>query len=51
MCASAPGYQVNVGRDGDVLVILRTGGTKKRQQYDIEKARPYWRMALSGAEQ
>jgi len=27
-----PGYRVYFGRDGAVLVILLTGGTKKRQQ-------------------
>ena len=37
-----PGYRVYFGRDGDVLVILLTGGTKKRQQRDIEDARAYW---------
>jgi putative addiction module killer protein len=37
-----PGYRVYFGRDGDVLVILLTGGTKKRQQRDIENARTYW---------
>jgi putative addiction module killer protein len=26
-----PGYRVYFGHDGDVLVILLTGGTKKRQ--------------------
>ena len=31
-----PGYRVYFGRDGDVLVILLAGGTKKRQQSDIE---------------
>lgn len=35
--------RVYFGRDGDVLVILLTGGTKKRQQRDIEHARAYWR--------
>src|SRR3977135_974643 len=30
-----PGYRVYFGRDGDVLVILLTGGTKKSQQRDI----------------
>ena len=34
-----PGYRVYFGRDGDTLVILLTGGTKKRQQRDIEAAR------------
>ena len=37
-----PGYRVYFGRDGDVLVILLTGGTKKRQQRDIADARGYW---------
>ncbi len=30
------------GRDGDVLVILLAGGTKKRQQRDIESAQARW---------
>ncbi len=38
-----PGYRVYFGRDGDTLVILLTGGTKKRQQRDIDAARAYWR--------
>lgn len=37
-----PGYRVYFGRDGDTLVILLTGGTKKRQQRDIDAARAYW---------
>lgn len=37
-----PGYRVYFGRDGDVLVILLTGGTKKRQQRDIETAAMPW---------
>ena len=37
-----PGYRVNFGRDGDILVILLTGGTKKRQQRDIETAKKLW---------
>jgi len=37
-----PGYRVYLGRDGDVLVILLTGGTKKRQQRDIEAAKALW---------
>src|SRR5260370_23909545 len=39
-----PGYRVYFGRDGDALVILLTGGTKKRQQRDIETAKEYWRQ-------
>lgn len=37
-----PGYRVYFGRDGDVLVILLTGGTKRRQQRDIETAKDLW---------
>ena len=38
-----PGYRVYYGRDGDKIVILLTGGTKKRQQRDIDAAQDYWR--------
>ena len=38
-----PGYRVYFGKDGDKLVILLGGGTKKRQQTDIEKAKTLWR--------
>ena len=37
-----PGYRVYLGRDGDTLVILLAGGTKKRQQRDIEAAQRRW---------
>jgi putative addiction module killer protein len=37
-----PGYRVYFGRDGDVLVILLTGGTKKPTARDIGDARVYW---------
>jgi putative addiction module killer protein len=37
-----PGYRVYFGRDGETLVILLTGGTKKRQQRDINAAHAYW---------
>jgi putative addiction module killer protein len=37
------GYRVYFGRDGDTIVILLTGGTKKRQQPDIDAAKVYWR--------
>jgi putative addiction module killer protein len=37
-----PGYRVYFGRDGEVLVILLTGGTKKRQQRDIAMAIEMW---------
>src|ERR1700682_182236 len=38
-----PGYRVYFGPDGDTLVILLTGGTKKRQERDIDAAHAYWR--------
>jgi putative addiction module killer protein len=38
-----PGYRIYFGRDGETIVILLTGGTKKRQQRDIDAARAYWR--------
>ena len=37
-----PGYRVYFGRDGEAFVILLTGGTKKRQQGDIEAAKALW---------
>ena len=37
-----PGYRIYFGRDGDTIIILLTGGTKKRQQRDIDAARAYW---------
>jgi putative addiction module killer protein len=37
-----PGYRVYFGRDGERLVILLTGGTKQRQQRDIERAKELW---------
>ena len=37
-----PGYRVYFGKDGDRLVILLGGGTKKRQQQDINTALVNW---------
>jgi putative addiction module killer protein len=39
-----PGYRIYMGRDGDRLIILLGGGTKKRQQRDIEKAQALWQQ-------
>jgi putative addiction module killer protein len=33
-----PGYRLYLAQDGDTLIILFTGGTKKRQQADIDRA-------------
>lgn len=38
-----PGYRIYFGRDGDEWVILLAGGTKKRQQNDIDQAKVYWK--------
>ena len=37
-----PGYRVYFGKDGHEIVILLGGGTKKRQQRDIEAAQDRW---------
>jgi putative addiction module killer protein len=38
-----PGYRVYFGKDGDTPIILLGGGTKKRQQKDIQDARKIWK--------
>ena len=38
-----PGYRVYFGKDGERLVILLGGGTKKRQQTDIDAACALWK--------
>ena len=38
-----PGYRIYFGKDGDTLIILLGGGTKKRQKKDIEVAQTLWR--------
>jgi putative addiction module killer protein len=37
-----PGYRIYFGRDGATLIVLLAGGTKKRQQRDIEAAQERW---------
>lgn len=37
-----PGYRIYFGKDGPSVVILIGGGTKKRQQRDIEDAQACW---------
>ena len=36
------GYRVYFGKDGEELIILLGGGSKKRQNTDISKARACW---------
>lgn len=38
-----PGYRIYIGQDGDTLVILLGGGTKKGQNADIQLAQQRWR--------
>ena len=38
-----PGYRIYFGWDGKLLVILLGGGTKRRQQSDIQTALRHWR--------
>ncbi|HKN30703.1 MAG TPA: type II toxin-antitoxin system RelE/ParE family toxin [Roseiarcus sp.] len=37
-----PGYRIYLAKDGDKLIILLGGGTKQRQQADIERATTMW---------
>ena len=37
-----PGYRVYLGKDGPDIVILLGGGTKKKQQRDIDNALRCW---------
>jgi len=37
-----PGYRIYLAKDGEALIILLGGGTKKSQQADIERAKAMW---------
>src|SRR5204863_5561674 len=37
-----PGYRIYLAKDGEALIILLGGGTKQRQQTDIERAKRLW---------
>jgi putative addiction module killer protein len=37
-----PGYRIYFGKDGDKLVILIGGGSKKHQSQDIAAAKERW---------
>jgi len=37
-----PGYRVYFGRNGEQIVVLLGGGTKRRQHQDIETAQARW---------
>ena len=34
-----PGYRIYLAKDGDTLIVLFGGGTKRRQQRDIDQAK------------
>jgi putative addiction module killer protein len=38
-----PGYRIYLAKDGKTLIVLLGGGTKKRQQKDIERALELWK--------
>ena len=40
---TGPGYRVYYGCDGEKIVILLAGGSKKRQARDINDAKKRWR--------
>lgn len=37
-----PGYRIYFGKEGEQIIILVYGGTKKKQSQDIYKAIEYW---------
>lgn len=37
-----PGYRIYFGRNGEAIIILLGGGTKKRQSRDIATAQARW---------
>jgi putative addiction module killer protein len=36
------GYRIYYGRQGNTIVVLLVGGSKRTQSRDIEKAKRYW---------
>ena len=37
-----PGYRIYLAKDGEEIVVLLGGGTKRRQQSDITRAKVLW---------
>jgi len=42
-CHFGPGYRIYFGQDGEKLIILLCGGTKKLQSRDIRYAQQLWK--------
>ncbi len=42
-----PGYRIYLARDGDALIVLLGGGTKKGQQQDIDRVKVLWAEYLA----
>lgn len=38
-----PGYRIYFGRTGKTIMLLLCGGTKRKQNKDIKKAKEYWK--------
>ena len=38
-----PGYRIYLAKDGSTIIVLLGGGTKKRQQKDIDRAIALWK--------
>ena len=37
-----PGYRIYLAKDGETLIVLFGGGSKRGQQRDIERAKKLW---------
>ncbi|MDN5863975.1 MAG: type II toxin-antitoxin system RelE/ParE family toxin [Gammaproteobacteria bacterium] len=37
-----PGYRIYFARHGKTIILLLTGGDKRKQDHDIERAKDYW---------
>jgi putative addiction module killer protein len=44
------GYRVYYGRDGDTIILLLGGGSKRRQSVDIEAAKKRWAAYIKARE-
>ena len=48
---SGPGYRIYFGLHGETLIVLLGGGTKRRQQEDIDAAKTLWRSYRRGRQE